>query len=133
MKTPRIRKSRSKKVKSEVIPVQLTAEDIVAQPDPTIQNSLTKEYHQEFAAPAAAIKDIATPAAPVSVRTASIRRSAEGKFNKQNLTLIGGSDCKQFYSWGWLQRDKFMSLDTVASRAVKGRYLKHMATIKPKV
>lgn len=69
------------------------------------------------------------PAAPVSARTAAIRRSQAGKFNKVVLTQIGGAEAPKFYPWTWEQRDKFMASGTPEAEAVKARYRAHLATI----
>lgn len=70
----------------------------------------------------------ATPA-PTSLRQASIQRSVREKVNKVILNQIGGAECKQFYSWGWSQRDKFMAGDSEAAKIVKARYETHLRTI----
>lgn len=74
--------------------------------------------------------EAAKPAeAPVSARTAAIRRSQAGKFNKQNLTVIGGKEAPKFYPWTWAQRDKFMASGTPEAEAVKARYEEHLRTV----
>jgi hypothetical protein len=75
-------------------------------------------------------EQIAMGTAP-SARTAAIMRSRLGKFNKQNLTVIGGAECPRFYPMTWAERDRFMAQDTEAAKIVKERYQKHMANIKP--
>src|ERR1700684_4280418 len=55
----------------EPSPLPLTAEQIATQPEEA-------------------------PAATVSARTAAIRRSQAGKFNKVVLTQIGGKECPRF-------------------------------------
>jgi hypothetical protein len=67
----------------------------------------------------------------VSARTAAIRRSQAGKFNKAVLSVIGGKEAPKFYPWTWEQRDKFMAGDTVEAKVVKARYQAHMASVKP--
>ena len=68
--------------------------------------------------------------APVSARTAAIRRSQAGKFNKVILTQIGGAEAPKFYPWTWEQRDKFMASGTPEAKAVKDRYEAHLASVK---
>jgi len=68
-------------------------------------------------------------AAPVSLRQASIQRSMREKINKVVCTKIGGTECPQFYAWGWIQRDKFMALDTPEAKIVRERYQQHLRTI----
>ena len=66
----------------------------------------------------------------VSARTAAIRRSQAGKFNKVVLTQIGGKEAPKFYPRTWQQRDAFMSQDTPEAKAVKARYDLHMKGVK---
>ena len=66
----------------------------------------------------------------LSARTAAIRRSQAGKFNKVVLTVIGGAECPRFYPMTWAERDKFMAGNTEAAKIVKARYEQHMKTIK---
>jgi len=46
----------------------------------------------------------------VSARTAAIRRSQAGKFNKGNLTVIGGAECPRFYPMTWVEHDSGLEL-----------------------
>ena len=66
----------------------------------------------------------------LSARTAAIRRSQAGKFNKVVLTVIGGAECPRFYPMTWAERDKFMASGTPEALAVKARYEAHLATVK---
>jgi hypothetical protein len=65
--------------------------------------------------------------ADLSARTAAIRRSTEGKFNKVILTQIGGAECPRFYPMTWKERDAFMAKPENA--AVRDRYEKHLASV----
>ena len=62
--------------------------------------------------------DCGAARALVSARTASIRRSQAGKFNRANLTAIGGKEAPKFYPWTWAQRDKFMASGTPEALAI---------------
>jgi len=63
----------------------------------------------------------------LSARSAAIRRSTEGKFNKVILTQIGGAECPRFYPMTWKERDVFMAKPENA--VVRERYEKHMASV----
>jgi hypothetical protein len=65
-----------------------------------------------------------------SARTAAIRRSQAGKFNKAVLSVIGGKECPRFFPMTWIQRDSFMAQDTEAAKIVRERYEAHLASIK---
>ena len=64
----------------------------------------------------------------VSARTAAIRRSQAGKFNKVVLTVIGGAECPRFYPMTWAERDAYMAKPENA--VVRERYEKHLVTVK---
>jgi hypothetical protein len=64
----------------------------------------------------------------VSARAAAIRRSTEGKFNKQVLSAIGGKECPRFYPMTWQERDAFMAKPENA--VVRERYEAHLASVK---
>jgi hypothetical protein len=84
----------------------------------------------EAPAPEATTGGTAQPkakAADLSARTAAIRRSTEGKFNKVILTQIGGAECPRFYPMTWKERDAFMAKPENA--VVRERYEKHMASV----
>ena len=66
--------------------------------------------------------------ADLSARTAAIRRSTEGKFNKVILTQIGGAECPRFYPMTWKERDAFMAKPENA--VVRNRYETHMVSVK---
>ena len=68
--------------------------------------------------------------ADLSARTAAIRRSTEGKFNKAILTQIGGAECPRFYPMTWKERDAFMAKPENA--VVRERYEKHLASVETK-
>ena len=70
----------------------------------------------------------AATAAPLSVRSIAARHSAAGKFNKVNLTQIGGKECPRFAPMTWKERDAFMAKPENA--LVRERYEKHMALVK---
>ena len=63
----------------------------------------------------------------VSARAAAIRRSTEGKFNKQVLLAIGGKECPRFYPMTWKERDAFMAKPENA--VVRERYEAHMKSV----
>jgi hypothetical protein len=68
--------------------------------------------------------------ADLSARTAAIRRSTGGKFNKVILTQIGGAECPRFYPMTWKERDTFMAKPENA--VVRERYEKHLASVGAK-
>ena len=63
----------------------------------------------------------------VSARAAAIRRSTEGKFNKQVLSAIGGKECPRFYPMTWKERDAFMAKPEGAP--VRERYKAHLKSV----
>ena len=64
----------------------------------------------------------------VSPRTAAIRRSQAGKFNKVVLTVIGGAECPRFYPMTWAERDAYMAKPE--NTVVRERYEAHLASVK---
>ena len=64
----------------------------------------------------------------VSARTAAIRRSQAGKFNKAILTQIGGTECPRFYPMTWKERDLYM--EKPENTVVRERYEQHLVTVK---
>jgi hypothetical protein len=63
----------------------------------------------------------------LSARTAAIRRSQAGKFNKVVLTVIGGAECPRFYPMTWAERDAYMAKPE--NTVVRERYEKHLASV----
>ena len=64
----------------------------------------------------------------LSARTAAIRRSQAGKFNKVVLTVIGGAECPRFYPMTWAERDAYMAKPE--NTVVRERYEAHLASVK---
>ena len=64
----------------------------------------------------------------VNVRMKAARRTAAGKFTKVVFAKIGGKECPRFGRMTWKERDAFMK--TPEGAAVKGRYERHLASIK---
>jgi hypothetical protein len=64
----------------------------------------------------------------LSARTAAIRRSQAGKFNKVVLTVIGGAECPRFYPMTWAERDAYMAKPE--NTVVRERYEQYLVTVK---
>ena len=101
--------------------------------DTTSVSAAAPQLENVPVAEAPAPKPIAVAAQPkakpadLSARTAAIRRSTEGKFNKVILTQIGGAECPRFYPMTWKERDAFMAKPENA--AVRERYEKHLSSV----
>lgn len=85
------------------------------------------------AVPAEVVKEaLKAPVIAGNVRAEAIRRTRAGKFTSVVLNQIGGKECKRFAPMTWVERDKFLALDTPEAKIVKGRYEAHLATIAAK-
>ena len=62
------------------------------------------------------------------VRAKAARRTAAGNFTKVIFNQIGGKECPRFAALTWAERDVFLAKPENA--AVRGRYEKHMASVK---
>jgi hypothetical protein len=94
---------------------------------PQVENVPVAEAPAPEPTTATAAQPKAKPA-DLSARTAAIRRSTEGKFNKIILTQIGGAECPRFYPMTWKERDAFMAKPENA--VVRERYKAHLASVK---
>src|ERR1700692_982622 len=122
--TKRSRKAPKKRTKPDDKEAATTSISAAA---PQVENVPVAEAPVPEPTTATAAQPKAKPA-DSSARTAAIRRSTEGKFNKAILTQIGGAECPRFYPMTWKERDAFMAKPENA--VVRERYEKHMVSVK---
>jgi hypothetical protein len=121
--TKRSRKAPKKRTKPDDKDAATTSISAAA---PQVENVPVAEAPAPEATTGGTARPKAKPA-DLSARTAAIRRSTEGKFNKIILTQIGGAECPRFYPMTWKERDAFMAKPENA--AVRERYEKHLASV----
>jgi hypothetical protein len=113
--TKRIRKAPRKRTK----PDDKEAATTYVAAAPQVENVPVAEAPGPEPTTATAAQPKAKPA-DLSARTAAIRRSTEGKFNKVILTQIGGAECPRFYPMTWKERDAYMAKPECGTKMASG-------------
>jgi hypothetical protein len=126
MKSPKGTKRSRKAPKKRTKPDDKEAATTSVSAAPPVKETPVAEAPAPEPTTATAAPPKAKPA-DLSARSAAIRRSTEGKFNKVILTQIGGAECPRFYPMTWKERDAFMAKPENA--VVRERYEKHLASV----